>query len=209
MAAMPGMEMSDARGAHQAAGVLVVTGWGRAWLLMCAAMMIPPALPAMRHLALTAMWRRRQRTVAVFVGTYLGVWAAFGVVALFTIAVMGDLTGASVREVVVAALAVGGIWELTTWKRESLRACHMLRPIPPRGLAADRACMRESVHVASSCARGCWAIMIAAAAGAGLAVMALATALMLFQVVATRGTRVGGPAAVLILGCALATVLGA
>src|SRR5690349_8877159 len=51
------------------------------WLLMATAMMLPAALPAARQVAMNSKWRRRQRAIAVFAVTYLGVWLVFGILA--------------------------------------------------------------------------------------------------------------------------------
>ena len=49
---------------------------------MAGAMMLPGALADVRRVALASMWHRRQRTIAIFLGSYLCAWIGFGVVAL-------------------------------------------------------------------------------------------------------------------------------
>jgi predicted metal-binding membrane protein len=97
------------------------------WVVMAAAMMVPGALADVRRVALASMWHRRQRTIAIFLGSYLCVWVAFGVVALAFTGRTG--LGAGV------ALALAVVWELSPQKwravRRSRRAACM--PMPRAG----------------------------------------------------------------------------
>jgi predicted metal-binding membrane protein len=49
---------------------------------MCVAMMLPVALPAVKHVVDGSLRRRRPRAAALFVAAYLSVWTAAGLVAL-------------------------------------------------------------------------------------------------------------------------------
>jgi predicted metal-binding membrane protein len=77
MAAMEGMDM----------GLGPIESFAATWLVMTAAMMLPPAIPVVLEFARMAERRRRwQVATGVLVATYLGVWLIFGVVcyALYT-----------------------------------------------------------------------------------------------------------------------------
>jgi predicted metal-binding membrane protein len=95
------------------------------WVTMIAAMMLPSAVPAARHVAQPA----RGVPTLLFVAGYLAVWTAYGVVAyeLFRLVTSLDLGWLewdrggpyAAGAVIVAA----GIYELTPSKRLSLRRC--------------------------------------------------------------------------------------
>ena len=83
------------------------------WVPMMAAMMLPGAAPAvMRH----AHAIGRVRTVPVFVGCYLAVWALVGVAVFLLYRPHGTVAAAAV---VIAA----GVYELTPLKRTFRRRC--------------------------------------------------------------------------------------
>jgi predicted metal-binding membrane protein len=95
------------------------------WVTMAAAMMLPSAAPAARPVARLA---RRMPTL-LFAAGYLAVWTAYGLVAytLFRLVTSFDLDWIGWNQggpyvgggVIVAA----GIYELTPFKRLSLRRC--------------------------------------------------------------------------------------
>jgi predicted metal-binding membrane protein len=174
------------------------------WLLMATAMMLPAALPAVRYVALTSLWRRRRRAVALFVVAYLGLWSAFGVLALLA---LGGVDGAIPLAI---ALALAAAWELTPWKRRSLRACRLVGPLPPRGAKADAACIGAGLRYGSRCLAGCWALMLAMAiAGqASLLLMALLTVVVVAQKLTPRGVRLARPASAVLLGAAMTAAGG-
>jgi predicted metal-binding membrane protein len=95
------------------------------WITMTAAMMLPSAAPAARHVARLA---RRVPTL-LFTAGYLAVWTVYGLLAygvfrLVTSFDIGWLTwdrgGPYAAGVVIVA---AGLYELTTLKRLSLRRC--------------------------------------------------------------------------------------
>jgi predicted metal-binding membrane protein len=94
------------------------------WVTMTAAMMLPSAVPAARHLA-----RRSNVPTLLFGSGYLAVWTAYGLLAyaVFRLVTSFD-TGwlAWDREGPYAAGAVivaAGLYQLTPLKRVSLRRC--------------------------------------------------------------------------------------
>src|SRR4051794_4674576 len=128
------------------------------WLLMVGAMMLPPVMPMVRHVELSARWNRRHQIGAVFVGTYLCVWAIFGIIAVSAARwVWGP---APSRWPVIGALFVAAAWECVPWKQRSLRACHRTSSIPPDGWKAGKACIRSAVRYATACVGACWALML-------------------------------------------------
>jgi predicted metal-binding membrane protein len=182
-------------------------GWG----LMVLAMMVPVTLPAVRHVGLNSMRRRRQRAMAVYTAIYVGVWLLFGVSALGLAHLATDHAGLSDDALLALALAAAAGWQLTRAKRRALFACGRTVPLPPLGRRADAACARFALLHAWRCMRSCWAIMavMAAVGHAGLGWMAALTALVVAEELTVRGRRLTRPAAVALAGAAVAVALGA
>jgi predicted metal-binding membrane protein len=171
------------------------------WILMATAMMVPGALADVRRVALSSMWERRRRTIAVFLGAYLTVWIGFGALALAALPPLG--LGAGVL------LALAAAWELTPWKWRAVRRSHLIEPMPPRGAAADAACAREGLRHGVRCVGACWAPMLAMVAAGHLALglMALLTLLMSAERIVVRSARLRGPAAAALAGAAVLALL--
>jgi predicted metal-binding membrane protein len=184
---------------HEAAPVAAAAA---GWLLMTTAMMVPTALPMARHLALTGLWRRRQRTIALFLGSYLAVWALFGAVALPVLALAG--AGAWLPGLLLAAAA----WELTRAKWRAVRSCRLVAPLPPDGRVADAACCATGLRYGRRCVVACWPLMLVmAAAGHGrLGLMALLAAIVAAEKLAAEPGRLARPAAVLVALSAATTM---
>jgi predicted metal-binding membrane protein len=178
------------------------------WLLMSTAMMVPAALPAVRHAALTSMWHRRRRVVALFLAPYLGLWLGFGIVALASVGWLRRALDVGSLTLLIVVLVAAAAWELTPMKRRSLRACHLFAPLPPRGLTADAACVTAGLRYGCRSLAGCWALMLtmAVAGPRGLLLMAFLTVVIAAQKVLVRGTRLGRPASVALLGAAAAVL---
>jgi predicted metal-binding membrane protein len=167
------------------------------WVVMAAAMMVPGALADVRRVALASMWHRRQRTIAIFLGSYLSAWIAFGVVALAVTGWTGLAAG--------IALVLAAAWELSPQKWRAVRRCHLVEALPPRGLHADAACGRAGLRYGWRCIVACWPLMLAMAAAGhqALALMALLTAIVAAEKIVVRSARLRGPAAALLAGAAL------
>lgn len=85
-----------------------------AWTLMMAAMMLPGAVPAaLRH----AHRARGSRTLPLFVGAYLSVWALVGIAVYVAYRPHGSVAAGVT---VIAA----GVYELTPLKQRFRRQCH-------------------------------------------------------------------------------------
>ena len=128
-------------------------GW---WVVMTLAMMGPVALAAARHVAVNSLRWRRQRAVAAFGLTYLGVWtlAGAGAVALATAVPSAGWWFA-------ATVAFAALWQLTPAKRGALRACHRTVPLRPTGWPALRSCLSFGLRHGGACVASCWPLMLA------------------------------------------------
>ena len=175
------------------------------WLLMTTAMMVPASLPVARDQALGAVWARRQRTVALFLAGAFAVWALFGLSAAAGADVAEQALGAPRGMVLAIVLAAAAAWELTTLKWRAVRACHLVRPLPPRGARADRACVASGIVYGRRCVASCWGVM-AAMAVAGHQALGLLVVLALVvgvEKVAARPARLATPIAAALAADAL------
>lgn len=127
------------------------------WLLMCVAVMIPIALPAIRHTAIQSLRRRRQRAIALFLATYLAVWKGFGLVVL---AIGSELPAVVVSIVVGLCAVVAVAWQFTRCQLRFRRACHGTVPLPTAGVKANRACLRFGLRHSLACVGVCWPLMV-------------------------------------------------
>lgn len=128
--------------------------------LMAAAMMIPTAMPAVRHVAVNSLYWRRRRATVEFLAAYLAVWVAFSLAALGGLGLLAagapPLTGA-------ALLALAALWQLSPAKRRALRACHRARPLPPRGWRATAGTAGFGLRNGGACLLSCWPMMLTTA----------------------------------------------
>jgi predicted metal-binding membrane protein len=145
------------------------------WALMVVAMMLPTALPAVRHVAANSLRRRRPRAMATFAAVYLLIWLAFGAL---LIAVAPAWSSVDRSVVAAGALALAAAWQLTVHKRRALRDCHRPSPLPPTGRRATAGVVRFGWRNGTACVRSCWAMMLA---------MAVATTASTFWMVAITG----------------------
>jgi predicted metal-binding membrane protein len=169
MLGMPGMAPAGSSGrVGLASGVEM-------WALMVVAMMLPSALPAVRHVGVGSLRWRRRRAMMTFVFGYLGGWLVFGAAAAF---VLDSWPGLDTELVAAGALAVAGAWQLTSSKRRALSDCHRPSPLPPRGWRATAGVLRFAGLNSLACIRSCWALMLATA---------LTRSMPVFWMVATTG----------------------
>lgn len=129
------------------------------WALMAAAMMVPTAMPAVRHVGSKSLYWRRRRATAEFLAVYVGLWSLFGAVALGSLAAWGP---ARSPYALAAALTLAALWQLTPLKQRAQRACHRSRPLPPRGWRASAGVADFALHYGTACLASCWAMMLAA-----------------------------------------------
>jgi predicted metal-binding membrane protein len=180
------------------------------WSLMVVAMMVPVTLPAVRHVGLNSMRRRRRRAMALYTAVYVGVWVLFGVSALGLAHLATEHAGLSDATVISLALAAAAGWQLTRAKRRALFACGRTVPLPPLGRRADAGCARFALLQAWRCIRSCWAIMavMVAVGHSSLGWMAALTALVVAEELTVRGRRLTRPAAAVLAVAAAAVALG-
>jgi predicted metal-binding membrane protein len=156
-AGMPG----GAGAAHGNSLALAVAGLPM-WALMSAAMMMPAALPAVKHVAVNSLsWRRRRATVE-FLTAYLAIWLGYGT-ALLTALASEKPAG---TKTLVLALAVAAGWQMTALKRRALGACHRSSPLPARGWRATTGVLRFALRNGCACVGSCWALMLVMALAA-------------------------------------------
>lgn len=176
------------------------------WGLMALAMMVPTALPAIRHVAGTSLYWRRRRAAAEFLAIFVALWTGFGILVLTPLAASGP---ARVPLTLAVALAAAALWQLTPLKHRALLACHRSRPLPPRGWRASTGVADFALHNGCACLVSCWAMMAAVTlAGAGqLWWMASITALMAIEKLDERPRRASRRAAALLAAAALGVAL--
>ena len=177
-----------AHGSHSDPSILAAIGVAiGGWALMSVAMMVPVTLPAVRHVGLNSIRRRRRWAMAVYVASYLAVWVMFGVLALGLVWALRSTgtwstgawsTGLGDHQLVVGALVIATGWQLTTWKRRAVVACQRTVPLPPAGWRADYGCAHFGVQQAGRCVISCWPLMLlmAVIGHSNLVVMAALTA---------------------------------
>ncbi|MEV0642674.1 DUF2182 domain-containing protein [Streptomyces sp. NPDC050619] len=158
------------------------------WVTMTAAMMLPSMAPVaitwVRGIGRQSSgWIRAARTVE-FVGGYLMVWTAFGVLAYAALALTGDLVAdhpAAGRWIGFTAFLLAGLYQLGSLKNVCLRHCrapmsHLMHYAGFRPPARD---LRVGVHHGAYCVGCCAGLMVVliplgvmnVAAMAGLAVV--------------------------------------
>jgi predicted metal-binding membrane protein len=130
------------------------------WSLMVVAMMLPSAIPAVRHVAIKSFRWRRQRAMVEFAAVYVALWVLFGGLVLM---VFARWTPARPDLVLAMALAVAAAWQLTMAKRRAIVRCHRSYPLPPKGWRATAGVAHFALRNGSACIASCWALMLVAA----------------------------------------------
>jgi predicted metal-binding membrane protein len=198
---MPGMTSAVGRSAGRSTATAIAAGLPM-WALMSSAMMLPAALPAVRHVAVNSLCWRRGRAIAEFLTVYLGIWVAYGVLVLGSLALLGRARGGGLM---ILALALAAAWELTQPKLRALRACHLSSPLPPSGWRASAGVARFGLRNGAACLGSCWAMMLvtAVATSGRLLWMLALTALVCVEKLANRPLRATRRTAALLAGGAL------
>lgn len=128
------------------------------WTVMCIAMMVPAALPAVRHVGTNSLRWRQQRAIVEFLAGYVGVWVAFGVATLSALALVDGRLPSDV--VLAAALGAAAVWQVLPYQRRFLRAGHRTVPLPPRGWPAAAGCARFGFRHGRACLGVCGPLMV-------------------------------------------------
>jgi predicted metal-binding membrane protein len=139
-----------------ATGAVTVAAALPMWGGMTVAMMLPGALPALRHVAHHSLRRRRRRAMAEFLGVYLVGWTLAGGGLLAALAWTRPDRGV----VLPLALAAAAGYQLSPAKRRALQRCHRSAPLPPSGPRATRGVARFAALNATGCLASCWALML-------------------------------------------------
>ena len=162
------------------------------WLLMIMAMMLPVVVPVLYRVVVDTLPRRRVRAISLVLVGYTGLWCATGVVALLIILPLtSSLTDFGSTALVVIMLVVAAGYELSPIKRRALRRCALGYRLPPRGVAADQACLRAGLRHGRACLTSCAALMgvLLVAGHSDLALLVLITALIWAQRLLALGPR--------------------
>jgi predicted metal-binding membrane protein len=159
---MPGMSVG-ASGEGSLAGA-VVSGLP-SWLVMAVAMTLGGVLPAVQHIAVNSLRRRRSEMVFMFLCVYLLLWLATGLVVLGLFALLGGGRGAAGFAV---ALALAAGYELTGAKRRALNRCHRTVRLPPSRIRGLIGAARFGWVNTTGCVGTCGLSMVAMVA-AGIA----------------------------------------
>ncbi len=154
-----------------------------AWAVMCVAMMLPLALPALRHVALNSLRGRRLIGMVPFACGYLLPWVLLGLLALplgELLTVDGGALGPA-----TALLALTAAWQLTPMKRWAVLSCSRTVPLAPYGPRAWATRFEFGVRQALRCAAACWPVMLLMAVlphgPRGVGVMMVLTVVMLME----------------------------
>ena len=183
------------------------------WVTMMAAMMLPSALPMVQLFDRIGRDRRdagkpAPRT-AVFVASYLAVWAAYGVAAF---AVYRGISAAHWRflswqhhgQIVAgAAVAAAGLYELTRLKRACLRHCRgPMHFILGGWRPGNRGAFLMGLEHGGYCVGCCFGLMLILFALGAMSVtwMAIVAIVIFVQKVLPRAAALHVPLAVALLG---------
>ena len=127
-------------------------------------LMGPLALPATRYVAANSFRARRERAVATFLLSFFTIWLLFGFAASSVIGLVllvAPLSSSTpLNPSLVAALMAAALWQFLPTKRTSLRDCHRTMPLPPRGWAATRACLKFGAVDGARCVMAGGGVML-------------------------------------------------
>jgi predicted metal-binding membrane protein len=173
------------------------------WALMAAAMMLPTAMPAVRHVTVRSLYWRRRRAAVEFIAIYVAIWAVFSALVL---GMAVPLTPLSPSLALPIGLAIAALWQLTPLKRRALRACHKPAPLPPSGWRATAGVTRFGLGNGAACLVSCWAMMLtmAAVGSARLVWMAALAALISAEKLSLKPARASRRVAALLGTAAIA-----
>jgi predicted metal-binding membrane protein len=155
------------------------------WVLMMAAMMLPGAVPAVVRRAHAS---GRVRTVPLFVGSYLAVWALVGVAVYAVYRPHGAVIAGAV---VIAA----GVYEFTPLKRHCRRLC---RESVRSGMEFGLYCVGSSIGLM---------LMLVALGAMSIAWMSVVAVLVLAQKALPARAAVDAPLALAIVGLGILIVI--
>lgn len=147
--------------------------------VMAGAMMAPLVLAPAREIAVSSLWRRRYRSVVLYLAGYLGVWVVVGAAMMLGAQGLTRLVGAVPAVAGAAALAV--VVARSQGHLTRLRRCGATRPLALVGWGADRDCLDEGLRMGGRCVATSWALMLAIMTQGGLVVVVAGTAVMVLE----------------------------
>lgn len=121
------------------------------------AMMLPLAVMPIRSIAFSNFRYRTDRSLAMFVVAYLGVWVVTSTLIAAGVAATASVVGSPAT--VAVALVFAAIWQRTYTKLRALRRCDPLVALAPHGWRADRQHFGLGLKIGRSCVLNCWALM--------------------------------------------------
>jgi predicted metal-binding membrane protein len=180
------------------------------WALMSVAMMVPVALPAVRHVGMNSIRGRRYRAMAVYASVYVAIWVGFGLAAIAAYRLIRASFALDDRATLTLVLGLAAAWQLTRAKRRAVLSCKRTVALPPVGWRADRGCARFAVAQATRCLRSCWALMVVmtVVGHASLVWMAGITVLIAIEEMTLAGRRLLAPFGAVLGAAALAVAAG-
>ncbi len=165
--AMSGMVMGLGQIGSRFQGTMSASVLLAMWVTMTAAMMLPTVAPiVLAHLAVTRQRGGGMLPTVAFVGGYLLVWSAIGVLpmlAYWGFAQLDDDAGQApwLHALAGTILAVAGVYQFTSWKRICLEGCQSPLAFVVShdfGGGAFGALRAGAVH-GVYCLGCCWAVM--------------------------------------------------
>ncbi|MCM2439950.1 DUF2182 domain-containing protein [Agrobacterium vitis] len=140
--------------------MMSVTGVALSLMIMLIAMMSLILRDPIMHIWNRSLKRRRVRSLGMFFVSYCSLWA----VCAPMLVVLGMLlrVAASLVDLPVLLLALGlvGLWQITPWKQRLLNQCHWTPRLSAFGWAADRDCLCYGLREGGLCVGTCWALMV-------------------------------------------------
>ncbi|MFC5664942.1 DUF2182 domain-containing protein [Kitasatospora misakiensis] len=139
------------------------------WLAMMAAMMLPSVAPVAvtwaRAIGRQSSGAERAVRTTEFLGGYLLVWTAFGLLAYGGLALTGDLVERDPdagKWIGAAAFALAGLYQLGPLKYVCLRHCRspMAQLMHYAGYRPPLRDLRVGLHHGGYCLGCCWALMV-------------------------------------------------
>jgi len=164
---MSGMVMGLGQIGSRVQGSMSASLFLTMWVTMMAAMMLPTVAPmVLAHLAVARQRGEGALSTIAFIGGYLLVWSAIGVIPLFAYWGFAQLSDDAAQSLWLPALAgtiliVAGVYQFTGWKRICLDKCQSpfaFVAMHDFGSGA-RSALRAGVVHGAYCLGCCWALM--------------------------------------------------
>jgi len=210
---MPGMQMNHPTSAAPPIGHARpdAGGFMAMWAFMICAMMLPLALPALRHVAANSLRWRRRRAMVAFIAAYVSCWVLAGLSAMGVWLILRSSSSGSAAHIAGVGLLACAVWQIIPAKQAALRDCHRSSPLPAQGRAATVGVARFAVRHGFACVRSCGPLMLALVFVPAYPAMAMvsAAAVLGFERRAQRPRRAARRVAwVLVLCGVLVAVIG-